>query len=108
MFFDFFGGAAIGSFEDFRTFNVKAFFFFLKEIHNFGSQGCTGLGRSAVVYILLYGLFIFLLCKSAARFFFSRCQFGFILFFFFLSLNISVVVVLSIGGQRIVFPPFGA
>lgn len=83
MFFDFFGGAAIGSFEDFRTFNVKAFFFFLKEIYNFGSQGCTGLGRSAVVYILLYGLFIFLLCKSAARFFFSRCQFGFILFFFF-------------------------
>lgn len=91
--------------KNFKIFNVKAFFF--KEIHNFGSQGCTGLGRSAVVYILLYGfIYFFLLCKSAGRFFPSANSDLFI-FFFFLPSNISVVVVLSIGDQRI-FPPFGA
>lgn len=71
IFFFFFLGA-IGSFKNLKTFHVKAFFRFLKEIHNFGSQGRTGLGRNAVVYILLYGLiYFFLLCKSAGRFFFS-------------------------------------
>lgn len=46
-------------------------------------------------------LFIFLLCKSTGRFFFSKCQFGFIILFCILPSNIFVV--LSIGNRRI-FP----
>lgn len=47
-------------------------FCFLKEIHNFGSQGRTGLGRNAVVYILLYGLIYFFYCANQLEdFFFS-------------------------------------
>lgn len=108
---DFFLEGAFGSFKNFKTFHVKAFFF-LKEIHNFGSQGCSGLGRSAVVYILLlYGfIYLFFYCADQLEdFFFSKCQLGFILFFFsfFLSSNISVVL-LSIGNHRITPPSFGA
>lgn len=81
-FFFFFG--AIGSFKNFKTFNVKAFlflFFFLRKSINFGSQGCTGLGRSAVVYILLYGFIYFFTVQISWKIF-SKCHFGFINPFF--------------------------
>lgn len=82
-------------------------FCFLKEIHNFGSQGRTGLGRNAVVYILLYGLIYFFYCANQLEdFFFFRCQFGFIHPFFVVVPSYVSVVVLSIGDQRI--SPFGA
>lgn len=54
-----------------KPFMLKLFCF-LKEIHNFGSQGRTGLGRNAVVYILLYGLIYFFYCANQLEdFFFS-------------------------------------
>lgn len=55
-----------------------------------------------------YMVYLFFYCANQLQdFFFPGANLD-LFFFFFLSLNISVVVVLSIGGQRIVFPPFGA
>lgn len=56
--------------------------------------------------LLLYGfIYLFFYCANQLEDLFSKCQLGFILFFFsfFLSSNISVVV-FSIGNQRIFLP----
>lgn len=52
-------------------------------------------------------LFIFFYCANQLEDFFQVPIRIYSSFFFFLPSNISVVVVLSIGDQRI-FPPFGA
>lgn len=82
-FFFFFG--AIGSFQNFKTIDVKAFFFsfFKRKSTDFGSQGRTGCGRSAVVYILLYGFIYFIFyCANQLEDFFSSAISDLFLCFF--------------------------
>lgn len=72
----------IGSFQNFKTFHVKLFFFFKGNPQIFVPR--VALDLEGVVYILLYGFiyyYFFLLFQSAGRFFFfffAKCRFGFI------------------------------
>lgn len=101
----------IGSFQNFKTFHVKLFFFFKGNPQIFVPR--VALDLEGVVYILLYGFiyyYFFLLFQSAGRFFFfffllSAVLDLFILFPHSLPSNIFAVVILSIGDQKIIFPP---
>lgn len=65
-----------------EPFHLKAFFFLRKFIILI-SQGCTGLVRSAVVYILLYGFIYFFTVQISWKIFFPGVSLDFFIFFFF-------------------------
>lgn len=94
--------------SEFQNLSCKAFFFFKGNPQIFVPR--VALDLEGVVYILLYGFiyyYFFLLFQSAGRFFFllSAVLDLFILFPHSLPSNIFAVVILSIGDQKIIFPP---
>lgn len=83
MFFDFFGGAAIGSFEDFRTFNVKAFFFFWRKFIILDPRVALDL-EGVLLCTYYYMVYLFFYCANQLQdFFFPGANLD--LFFFFFS-----------------------
>lgn len=82
----FFLEGAIGSFKNFKTFHVKAFFFKRKFIILVPrvAVDLEGVLLCTYYYCMVLFIYFFTVQISWKIFFFSKCQLGFILFFFFI------------------------